>query len=163
MTTLLALDVAEKTGWCLWKPKDGFVGGTWNCKARSTRKRDPEHKLSRTMHLYNHLDEIYRQQFRLGDAISVVAWEEVTFSRFRLAYASFCRLEGVIHLFCAQHNLKYLTVGTTQLKRFAGKGNLDKDGMRLSAESRWPGVVYQDDNEVDARWVAAYALNELGL
>lgn len=155
--TILALDIATKCGWCLYDIRNGYRGGTWNLSVRK-RKKDPDHPLSTPFKLSQHLRDLYKESLKTNP-IELVSWELVQFSRFRLAYASFCRLEGIVYSFCAENNLEYQTINTASLKKFVGSGKYQKEDMLREAQLKWPDWNFVDDNEVDARWVANYIVS----
>ena len=51
-----------------------------------------------------------------------------------------------------------VTVGTWK-KKMLGKGNAKKDQTLSAAREKWPIEHIHDDNEADARWIAAFAVD----
>ncbi|HEY9417981.1 MAG TPA: hypothetical protein VIQ30_24745 [Pseudonocardia sp.] len=71
-------------------------------------------------------------------------------------------VHGVIRAYLCDWHIPYALITPASLKKYAtGKGNCDKTAMALAAFKR-AGIEFGDDNECDAWWLRAMALDHLG-
>jgi len=62
---------------------------------------------------------------------------------------------------CESRGIPYEAIPVGTIKKFAtGKGNASKEAMMSAAADRWPGWT-GDDNEADARWIAATGIAQI--
>jgi Holliday junction resolvasome RuvABC endonuclease subunit len=65
-------------------------------------------------------------------------------------------LKGLLLVWCEIHKVRYRGLWVATVKKFAtGNGNAKKAIVLEAAQRRWPQACIEDDNEADARWVAA--------
>lgn len=84
---------------------------------------------------------------------------EEPFSRRTSALGALLPMLGAAVVMCDDvWGVPWSKIKATSLKKFAtGKGNADKDAMRVAAEKRWgPLGEDVDDNQVDAMWAAEW-------
>ena len=149
---ILALDLATKTGWAVTVNQSEIVSGTWNMS-----KKAKDNELSLVLKFRDHLNDIKTKHPKIGQ----VVWERVDFARYVMAHALHNQLLGVLKLWCADNHLPLMPVPVGTLKRHAtGQGNSDKVAMTNAAIKKWLNNDFVDDNEVDARWLADYAITE---
>lgn len=104
----------------------------------------------------------------------LVCAELVNFSRFRLAYRSFCSLRSILLLVCAQQGIPFAEVDTTTLKGYwtgdkrASKALMcattrELTGISLYSKEEDPGAPKGDEDQADAiaaaHWGAENVLN----
>lgn len=157
--SFLALDIATKTGWCVYAA-GAWHSGVWNMNRRSKHKvRDEEY--SRLVKIRDNLDGV---KLRFPE-ITHIGWEKVNFSKFALAHGVWSQLYGVVQLWRQDNGITEANtheIGTTSLKKHAtGSGRAEKPEMIQAAQRLWPGLVCEDDNEADARLVAAWMSDKL--
>lgn len=91
-----------------------------------------------------------------GDCVGVCI-EEPFSQQFSSVKALFPML-GVTVLACEDNKLPWSLINLGSIKKHAtGKGNAKKPDMQAAAKARW-GVDLSED-EADAAWIAAYALD----
>lgn len=82
-------------------------------------------------------------------------------ARSQTAYIS-GQLHGIVKRLCIRHGMPYVFVPPATLKKYAtGKGNSDKTQMAVAALKR-SGREFADDNQCDAFWLWAAALDHYG-
>ena len=141
--TILALDIATKTGWCT---KDAH--GTWNLKAL----RD-ESAGMRLIRFKGKLREIIP-----SNGITFIAFE-MSVGAHQAATNVQSELIGVMKLICLEEGIEFSSYPPSSIKKFAtGKGNANKDAM-VNAAQELLGMVGDDDNEADAMWIYQYVLS----
>jgi len=152
---VLALDMATKTGWALWR--DGVLSSGVEDLSRR-RNEHPQMRLLRLKALVERLLGTLRP-----DQPLIVYYEEpIQHQRNKSGFGLGCNFEGVL-LTALPETAIYTRVHPSALKKHAtGKGNAGKGAMVQAARDRW-GVEPADDNEGDALCLLAYALDELGI
>lgn len=145
MPTILALDLATKTGWA-------HSNGTSGVQDFKPRRGDSPGM--RWLEFGAWLDRLYdlapfevlaheQPHYRGGKATEVLA-----------GYVAKCQE------WCADHDVEITSRHTSEIKRFAtGKGNASKEEM-IEAASLVGDVI--DDNHADALWLLALIEKELG-
>lgn len=69
---------------------------------------------------------------------------------------------GIVRLACWQARIPVVLIGTKQVKQYAtGKGTAEKSDMRMALYKR-ADIDNADDNQVDAWWLRAMALDAYG-
>ncbi len=145
MTTILALDLGEKTGWAIWRPGI-MVAGVWNLKP-SRHEGDA----MRLVYFRRNLNTIARSY-----TLNHVAYEEVRRHLGTDAAHAYGEYRGILKEWCNEHGLVYEAVPIQKIKQFAtGSARASKVDMVKAAQGRWQ-VQVEDDNEADARWLAEY-------
>lgn len=146
-TTILAIDPGLSCGWCLTS-NGKMLSGVWNLRGNRF-----EGAGMRMIRLRKYLREVL-DSGRPG----MVAFEEV---RRHMGVDAAHLYGAIIHLVmeaCDERQIPYQGVPVQAIKKFATqKGNAKKDAMIAAARGRWPEAQITDDNEADARWIAAYA------
>lgn len=104
-------------------------------------------------------DVILEIVFPVADLVVI---EEYAFSRADAHAHELGELGGVVRLRLWELEVPFVTVGPSQLKRYAcGKGNAKKDEVLVAAVRRLPDFD-GDHNQADAAWLRAMALDALG-
>lgn len=71
-------------------------------------------------------------------------------------------VQGVVRALLLSNDVPYALVPAASLKKYAtGKGNAGKPEMAVAAFKR-AGIEFADDNQCDAWWLRAMALDHLG-
>ncbi|MDM7912138.1 MAG: hypothetical protein QUS09_03490, partial [Methanotrichaceae archaeon] len=151
-TMILALDCAIKTGWCLLKDGRVYESGVEDF----TRRRGESNgaMFLRFRHWLNQLVD--------RDDVYLVAYEQ-SHHRGGAATEIGVGLTTRVQEICAQHQIEYVAVHTTTLKKHTtGKGNADKTLMKARA-AEVLGRQPLDDNEADAVLLALYTFSEYGM
>jgi len=96
----------------------------------------------------------------MGD-IDVICYEQAH-HRGGAATAVCVGMVAILQTFAAECGFELLTVHTATLKKYAtGSGRASKDDMVKAAEERFDKKMF-DDNEADALFILAWAIDELG-
>lgn len=143
---ILAIDPATNCGWA----HSSGIFGTWDLGVR----RDESGGM-RLIRLRGKLEELYRNV-----SIDLVVFEAARHgaSHMQGALVVQAELQGVIKLWCEDHQLQYKGVSPTEVKKHAtGKGNANKEKMLAAARARWPGRKIDDDNMADALFILSLA------
>jgi Holliday junction resolvasome RuvABC endonuclease subunit len=152
--TILALDMATKTGWAVSDP-EGATSGVQVFDVR--RGESPGMRWLR-------FDAWLEQVHILATArhpMGVLVYE-LAHHRGGASTAVGVGFATKAQEFAARHNIELMPVHTATLKKFAtGSGKADKDAMIAAARAR--GWTPQDDNEADALWLLEYAKRELAI
>ena len=134
MMRILALDIANKTGWCL----NDETHGVWDFKLKRG-----ESEGMKFIRLESKVKEIHN-----AVSLDLVVMERPA-GRHKGAIISQSQMIGVVKRFCEELKINYSEYSASEIKKFAtGKGNCNKDAMIKSAEAL--GYVVADDNEADA-------------
>lgn len=149
---IVGLDLGTTTGWCVLTA-DKLASGTWDLSGNRF-----EGGGMRFVRFVGGLDDLATRV-----RIVLVAYEEVV--RHKGAHASQIYGGFLAHLsaWCERRRPEIPYVGLTvaAIKVYAtGNAKAGKDAMVKSCNERWPGTTDPpviDDNEADARWIAALA------
>jgi len=122
-----------------------MVSGVWNLKGGRF-----EGGGMRFLRLRNHLEAEFSD-------IEVLVYEEVRSHLGVDAAHIYGGIQAVITSYCEERSIPYegIPVGTIK-KHATGKGNAGKPAMLEAAKFKWPDYQFEDDNEVDARFIADY-------
>jgi len=152
MLTILALDLATKTGWAVmlpaWqKPETGVQ------KFELQRGESPGMRFLRFRRWLEELVRLY--------APSLIVFEQTHHrggAATEIAVGFSTRVQEVAAMLGAEH----VAVHSATLKKHAtGSGRAGKDEMIQEATRRW-GYEPKDDNEADAMCLLAYAIEKYG-
>lgn len=136
MTTVLALDIATRSGWAC--SRNGAIASGVAVFAPG------EHPGARAYAFKRWLTE---QKAYLGD-IDFIVWENA-FHQKGQASAVFQQFVGVLLAWACHHGVGVMPVATSTIKKFATEhGDAGKDEMIAAA--RAAGFNPSDDNEADA-------------
>ena len=70
---------------------------------------------------------------------------------------------AILQAFAAEHDIELMTVHTATLKKYAtGNGRASKEDMIQAARERFDREI-MDDNEADALFILAWAINQVGV
>lgn len=156
---LLALDLATKTGYSVWNfDTQGIIEhGTWTL---------PNHTpAARFSALHNRIN-----YYRLNYNVQAIAYEDVYSVGLLHSVANAKVLLGlmaVVDLFCEQNGVQPVPVHPVTARKyaidFAGLDEKVKKGKDGKAQAKRAaldafGITVEDDNEADALWVGAYAM-----
>lgn len=144
---ILALDLGTACGYALSNGDRDPISGTLDLRPR-------RHEGGGMRYL------TFRTNLRvLSHEIDLVVYEEVRRHLGTDAAHVYGGLLAVLQAECEERKIPYQGVPVGTIKRFAtGKGNADKGTMVAAAQVRWPNV--KDDNEADALWLLAWAIQE---
>lgn len=171
----LTLDLGTSTGWAILKHSTLYTSGTIllasDNELANQRKEGKERTLDlRFTRLYAFIIKTITEH-----AIEQVIFEDVQFSSTQMQGQLWASLRTAIWASAQLHPLKVFSVPVGTLKKFAtGSGSAQKDQMIDALKLKLPGTVASiqagkpvlikadkqlaDDNEVDAIWLAFYAL-----
>ena len=103
------------------------------------------------------LIEIRQEVFKEVMYSGLVVIESYAFSRPNQAH-QIGELGGVLRVMLYEHNIKFLEVAPTQLKKFAtGKHNASKEEIAVAAYKKW-GIECRTNDETDAAISSLLAL-----
>ena len=132
---ILALDQAEKTGWCCGTD----LYGEWNFKV--LRDESSGMKLIRLRSKLQELHEAHN--------FNLIVHER-TGGRFKDDIASSAKMVSVIQVFCEDNGIDFTAVSATEIKEFAtGSGKSNKEEMLKAAKAKY-GYTGSSDNIADA-------------
>jgi Holliday junction resolvasome RuvABC endonuclease subunit len=133
--TILALDIASLTGWCL---NNNFYG-TWDLKTRKDESMG-----MKLIRFKSKLKEIHNLE-----SLDLIVYERPA-GRHANSVIHQAKLIGILEEFCEQSGIQYSASSASEIKKFAtGKGNASKDEMIQAAKDKY-GYDGSDDNEADA-------------
>ena len=150
---ILAIDPGSDCGWSLRSSDGTHASGVWNLAP--PRGASPG---TRYLYLVARMNEILAAH----PDLRLVAVEQ---AHHRGGAATEYAVGVTTHVqsWCAERGIEHTKLHGSKAKKLAtGKGTSNKDAMGAAAATRWPGYTFQDDNEVDARWIAEAAAQELG-
>ena len=153
--TILALDLATKTGWACNQPyetgKPTIISGVQIFDVK--RGESPGMRFLRCRGWLNEINDLVMPD--------VIAYEQAH-HRGGAATACGVGLVTVVLEFAAQHKIEITSVHSATLKKWAtGSGRASKDQM-IEAVIR-KGHQPQDDNEADALLLLYYTIESLGV
>jgi Holliday junction resolvasome RuvABC endonuclease subunit len=145
-TTILALDLATRTGWA--RLASGIIDhGTESFARKTGRKRTPDDHEGKSLLLFLR----WLRDRLTEDRPSAIVYERP--GHFPSAAAAFmaCGLRGILYACAASYQIPIYAYSPTELKKWAtGKGTADKSAMLVAAHKRSGGESFTDDNAVDA-------------
>lgn len=146
--SILAIDPGTRCGWALAHDGKVIVSGTWNLK--ENRFAGAGMRFLRLEALLNELAQSVIPQ--------LVVFEEVRRHMGVDAAHIYGGIVGMLTAWCERRKIPYQGIPVQHIKKFATqKGNAKKDAMIAAANAKWPEAQITDDNEADARWIAAFA------
>lgn len=152
---VIAFDLScESTGVAL---PDGRTATILAPKAAG-KKRTLADDLARLAHIEDRVD------FHLvyGHGVQIAVMEDYAPGIRSASAHRLAEVGGVARLACWKHKIPIALVGTMQLKQYAtGKGRAEKGELKLEAYKR-AGVEFPNDDECDAWWLRALALDAYG-
>jgi hypothetical protein len=157
---ILALDLGTKTGVAFGERTVDITTRAWAKpseiskarKLRMDRRQDPR--------LVTFFDYLKRWN---SVGVDAVVFEDVQFSSSTMQTQLWASWRTAVWLaFPPPTIIECVPTGT--LKKFAGRGNLDKDGMSRALKTQHPDLwrPEYDDNAIDAVWIWLWAKHTLG-
>jgi Holliday junction resolvasome RuvABC endonuclease subunit len=102
--------------------------------------------------------------FEATHGIDLIAFEASRNSKFGNAVRVAGAIQGVVELWCLDHNVQYKGYSATTIKKHAcNYGQANKEKMIAAARAKWPGVPITSEDQADAMWVLDHACQDLGL
>lgn len=163
MTSILALDLATRTGWALWD------GSRRESGVQVFDVRRGESPGMRYLAFNRWLDGLvfphpYAGEPGQAPRVGMLIYEQ-THNRGGAATEVAAGFATRVQEFCARHDLQHAAVHSATLKKFTtGKGNAKKPEMIAAVIRRWPPdgpIRVLTDDEADAIALLAYARAEL--
>jgi len=152
LVTLLALDMATRTGWALWTGASRYSG---------VQRFDLQRGESPGMRFLRFAAWLAKM---LADNAPTVVYYEQTHHRGGAATSVAEGLLAVLLMKAAEAEVEICPVHSGTLKKFAtGRGNASKAEMLAAARERWPEQNVADDDQADALWLLAYGMREVGI
>lgn len=148
---IIAIDPGTKCGWAA--RIDGVTfSGVWDLSVKRY-----EGAGMRFVRLKNHLYELSAQS-----KIDLIVFEEVRRHAGVIASHVYGGIISLIMEFGEVNNIEYVPCPVATLKKFAtGKGNAGKELMMIACIEKLKCTPV-DDNEADARWLLAWAMENYG-
>ena len=144
---ILAIDPGTKCGYAL-SPNES---GVWDLSPRRH-----EGGGMRFLRLRNYL-------LKASDGIDMLVYEGVHGQKGLYAAQIYGGIVAIICEHCELRDIPYSGVLVGTIKKFAtGKGNAGKEAMVEEARKKWPDHHIKDDNQADALWLWAWAIEEYG-
>jgi Holliday junction resolvasome RuvABC endonuclease subunit len=156
---VIGIDPGTKCGWAVRTP-DQMASGVWLLKPKKGAVVGA--RLGTLFWNLHNLITTWRLA-RAGDEV-VVAYEDVRAHAGTTAAHVYGALVGVIELICGSFEppIRLVPIGVGTVKKFAThNGGASKAAMLYAAEQQWAGVMFDSDDEVDARWIAECAWRKL--
>lgn len=146
MASILALDLATKTGWA------------HSCGLSGVQDFSPRRGDSPGMRLLNLRGWLNRL---LDEApVDVIAYEQAHHRGGAATHVAHSII-GVVEVIAAERNIGLTNRHTSEIKKHAlGKGRGDKEQMIEAAKSKW-AIKIEDDNHADALWLLDLVGSEL--
>jgi len=149
MNNILSLDMATKTGWAYSVSSEYIASGVENF-----RKRTGESQGMIFIRFRNWLAHFLEE-----NKTDMICYEQ-SHQRGRAATEMANGLLAVLKMEADTAGIQFTSVHSATIKKFAtGRGNAPK-GLMMSAFRGRHGREPVDDNEADAYWLLAYAINE---
>ena len=149
---VLALDLADRTGWAASTRDGQIVSGTQNF--RPPRMATGGFRFLAFLHWLSPLSKEF-------GGIDEVRFEEVRRHTGTTAAHVYGAYVGHLLVWCEQRGVEACGVPVGEIKKFAtGRGNADKGAMVDAARRR--GFTPIDHNEADALWLLLLTLHQLG-
>lgn len=149
MKTILSIDPGTNCGWAVKRDGQIVASGVWNLKGGRF-----EGGGMRFVHFKNYLNSVC-SAYRPFD---MVVFEEVRRHMGVDAAHVYGGIVAVLTSWCEVEKIPYTAIPVGTIKKLAtGKGNANKEAMIAAAQAKWPGHVFEDDNEADARFIAEAA------
>lgn len=154
---ILAFDLGTQLGWtCRFDDTEKHISGEWDLSGNRF-----EGGGMRFLKFKSELNKI----LELHGKPRFVAYEEVRRHLGNSAAHIYGGFQSVLTSLCEEQEIPYTSYPVGTIKKFAtGKGNSGKKKMVKAANDKWRKkfTVKDNENEVDARWVAELAFNEIG-
>lgn len=145
---VLALDLGEKCGWAMNRPKP--MNGVWHLKPtkfESTGIRFLKFKRHLEIELtIGGVEKVFFEAVRAHMAVDAAH-----------AYGGYL---AVLQAVCIEYEVPYEGISVQAIKKHAtGSGNAKKDQMIVTAIKKFKGINIIDDNHADALWLLDYVEN----
>lgn len=154
---ILAFDIGTQMGWSVRSDKTGkHISGEWDLSGNRF-----EGGGMRFLKFKSELNKI----LKLHGNPRFIAYEEVRRHLGTDAAHIYGGFQGILTDLCEERGISYCAYPVGTVKKFAtGKGNSSKSKMVKAANEKWDKkfTVKKNENEVDARWVAEVAFDEIG-
>lgn len=158
---VIGFDIGTTLGFCVMQKNAG--GATVVDSGVLVAKE--KHKGARLNSMLRQVYDLLAKYHAHGSNTITIAVEEVAFTKFRLAYASYCQMRAMVELALFQlcKGLPVEVVHTSTLKKHAtGGGKASKEEMLAAAEKRYDFDKVKGKaafDQADAIWVADWLLN----
>lgn len=148
---ILALDLGSATGWCLhYGDRRGVhSSGTWKLDG------DPTDRVCDFATRLMSILDCHR--------VDRVVYEQAWFHKASAAAHLYGAFKHAAIATARSRDIEAEAVSWSTVKAFAGHGRFKKGDMIKAANKRWPGHDFKrnDDDEVDARWIAQWAAERI--
>lgn len=164
MTNLITLDLGDTTGWA------ELVDGRVRHGIRNFDILLNEHPGKRWPRVREELRALLRGK-------KWCAWELIVNSGGGFSKSNLYGIEAQVVEVCAELGVEPMTVPPGSLKKFAtcgvrdclhksgsdcpGKGTATKEELRAAGRIKWEGAVFQTHDEIDARWILEWQIEQL--
>lgn len=155
---ILAFDIGTIMGWtCRFDDSGNHISGEWDLSGNRF-----EGGGMRYLKYRSELNKI----LELHGKPRFVAYEEVRRHLGTTAAHVYGGFKSKLTSLCEEKDIPYTSYPVGTIKKFAtGVGNCSKGDMVEAANEKWDKefTVKDNENEVDARWVAELAFEEIGV
>ena len=150
----IGIDPGTSCGWAV-NHNGNWTSGVWDLKPRRH-----EGGGMRYVRMANYLSRLWAaypgEKFRLF-------YEEVRGHKGTDAAHIYGGIIAMIGDFCETKEIPYMGIPVGTIKKAAtGKGNSGKPAMIAAGEAKWPGHIFESDDEADARWIVFTGMIEIG-
>lgn len=149
---ILAIDPATSCGWCYYNTDSNYIYSGVLDLSFNRFESASIRLLKLKEFLIKSIGDKQKPPFDL------ISYEEVRRHNSTDAAHAYGALIGVIQLTASEYGIPYTTVTVSEVKQIAvGKGGgkgTDKEAILAAADKRWPGHVFETDDEADARFIA---------
>lgn len=152
MSTILALDLATKTGWAIRHGDSRVSYGHFTCVANYMRGAGSRWTAFR--------GELHQLKQVAGGTIDLCVYERIDFCKTTVAAQLYGGWRAVLQMWCDHHDIECVGVPVGTIKKHATGNGRALKGMMLKA-MRDLGYKPRDDNEADALALMHYAMAEL--